>query len=243
MVWTGDVDLNDGKLQLSYSNYRKRIQMVSSMNRLQSARNVFPQIISQLNEDFEFLQKGKSLLKKIEHISHVRFCALGLDSKTTELEKMKEKEKSAKLINDLNWDIQELHHLFKECQWAIARATELQTICTSNSQDNHAISSDLLVFTKRLETFVRGIVRKQREPASHAMVFMIRPESRAKKPYALPVQLLPNRGLKDCMMRQLTNQLKLEMKYQNMEVVGMINFSKCTLSYSCNCIFLTRSCN
>ena len=34
-------------------------------------------------------------MSKIEHISHVRFCAVGLDSKTTELEKMKEKEKSA----------------------------------------------------------------------------------------------------------------------------------------------------
>lgn len=122
------------------------------------------------------------------------------------------------------WDIQEFHHLLKECQWAIARATELQVIRTSDSrQDELSFSSELLLFAERLETFVRGLVRKQREPASHAMVLMISPDGRVKKPYALPVQLLPYRSLKDCSMRLLSNQLKLEMKNHNMEVVGMIN--------------------
>ena len=73
----------------------------------------------------------------------------------------------------------------------------------------------------RVEAVIRGVVRKQRQPASHAMVFMISPEDRSRKPYALPVQLLPYRGLKDSTVRDLANKLKMEMKSRDMEVVGM----------------------
>ena len=41
----------------------------------------------------------------------------------------------------------------------------------------------------RTDSIVRGVVRKQREPASHVMVFMVSPEDRVRKPYAVPVQI------------------------------------------------------
>ena len=70
----------------------------------------------------------------------------------------------------------------------------------------------------RVEAVIRGVVRKQRQPASHAMVFMISPEDRSRKPYALPVQLLPYRGIKDSAVRDLANK---EMKSRDMEDFGM----------------------
>lgn len=61
LQWSGDVDLNDGTLQIKYSNYRERLRIISVMRCIQSARTFFPRVISQLNEDFKFLQKGKTL--------------------------------------------------------------------------------------------------------------------------------------------------------------------------------------
>ena len=126
------------------------------------------------------------------------------------------------MVTELEWDVREYHFLLKECQWAVETVADVDlTITSLQGQDSQRTQSKLAEIRCRIESLVRGIVRKQRQAASHAMVFMVSPETRRRKPYALPVQLLPYRGLKDSMMRHLTNKLKMEMKSRNMEVVGM----------------------
>ena len=65
---------------------------------------------------------------------------------------------------------------------------------------------------KDLVTFIKGVTRHQRTAATHILVFMISNEERRKKPYAVPVQCLPYKGLSDLKVRELSNKLIVEMK-------------------------------
>ena len=61
----------------------------------------------------------------------------------------------------------------------------------------------------------------QRTAATHVFVFMLSTESRSRKPYSLPVQCLPIRGLRDRTVSDLLNKIILCMKERNMNVAGM----------------------
>lgn len=226
MEWSGDVDLNDKVVQERYRKYRSRLEMILELGRssLQNARTTLQALASSLLEDLNFLQISEiSYPKNKMRLSCGMFTAL--EKKQNQLDKGKKNEQSAsKSVTDLVWDIQELEFLLKECHWAVAKAIELDSLYSSRSEQRQ--TTMVSEFIKRVTSIVRGVTRKQREPASHVMVFMISPQSRVRKPYALPVQMLPYRGLKDSTMRDLTNQLKEEMHKRNMEVVGMISFDR-----------------
>ena len=69
-------------------------------------------------------------------------------------------------------------------------------------------------------TFVKDVARHQRTAATHVLVFMISSEERNKKPYALPIQCLPYKGLSDNKMRELANLIITEMVKRKMKVAG-----------------------
>ena len=59
----------------------------------------------------------------------------------------------------------------------------------------------LTTIRQRVVTFIRGITCHKRTAATHVLVFMVSPEERNRKPYALPVQCIPyTRG---CQMPRL----------------------------------------
>ena len=60
---------------------------------------------------------------------------------------------------------------------------------------------------------------------------MISPESRDKKPYALPVQCLPYVGMSEDMIRALANALIGEMTTRGMKVVGEVYQHSLTSCY------------
>ena len=68
--------------------------------------------------------------------------------------------------------------------------------------------------------FIEGCTRMRRIAATHLLVFMISPESRNKKPYALPVQCIPYVGLSEDTIRGLANRLISEMTTRGMRVAG-----------------------
>ena len=140
-----------------------------------------------------------------------------LDSKTSELAKLRRKESSStNVIGEAQWDAEEYKYLLTECQWALAAVKELDTLnLVGTGTSCQRLQLKFKDFKMRVEAVIRGLVRKQRQPASHAMVFI--PQDRSRKPYALPVQLLPYRGLKDSTVRDLANKLKMEMKSRDME--------------------------
>ena len=54
----------------------------------------------------------------------------------------------------------------------------------------------------------------------HLMVFMVADESRNRKPYALPVQVMPFKGMKDSKLRKLFEDLRKVKVGVGMTVVG-----------------------
>lgn len=55
----------------------------------------------------------------------------------------------------------------------------------------------LTTLQKRLTLMTKALSRHKRTAATHVFVFMISTEDRAKKPYSLPVQCMPYKGLSD----------------------------------------------
>jgi len=73
---------------------------------------------------------------------------------------------------------------------------------------------------KKLRSFIKGITRHQRTAATHILVFMISQETRRTKPYAIPVQCVPYKGLSDLKVRELSNRIIEEMTKRKMKVAG-----------------------
>ena len=62
LQWSGDVDLNDGKLQEQYGAYRRRLELVSSVG-LRCRTNTPKELLDvskELEEDLDFIHTGKS---------------------------------------------------------------------------------------------------------------------------------------------------------------------------------------
>lgn len=61
LVWSGDVDLNDGKLQEAYKAYRERLDHVAQVQKKKPVDILsdLGKIARQLNEDVTFLHSGK----------------------------------------------------------------------------------------------------------------------------------------------------------------------------------------
>ena len=86
-------------------------------------------------------------------------------------------------------------------------------------EDN--IPKQLTSIRQSLISFIKGIIRHQRTAATHILVFMISCEERRTKPYALPVQCIPYKGLGDMKIRKLANNVIQEMVNRNMKVAGI----------------------
>ena len=73
------------------------------------------------------------------------------------------------------------------------------------------IRNDLTLFVKH----------HKHTTAAHLLVFMISSEERKKKPYAIPVQCLPYKGLSDANVREFANKIIHEMTRLSMKVAGV----------------------
>ena len=68
--------------------------------------------------------------------------------------------------------------------------------------------------------YLRNLFKKKRTAATHVLVLMLSDGKRSKKPYALPVCYAPCRTLKDQFVRDLTKDLKEEMRKWELRVKG-----------------------
>ena len=89
-----------------------------------------------------------------------------------------------------------------------------------NTGANHRLSQ----VKSLLQDIVKGFYRYRRTAATHVLVIMISTETRTKKPYALPIQCLPYRGLTDSEIRVLLNSVIKEMALLGMKVAGRHTF-------------------
>jgi len=96
----------------------------------------------------------------------------------------------------------------------------LRKIEGHNVQVEDNVPSQLSQLRQKLVCFIKSVTRHQRTPATHVLVFMISTEDRRRKPYALPVQCIPYKGLTDAKLRELANNVIAEMTKRKMRVAG-----------------------
>jgi len=71
-----------------------------------------------------------------------------------------------------------------------------------------------------MTSLVKGVTHHHRTAATHILVFMISHEEQWKRPYAIPVQCIPYKGLSDAKVRELANKVINEMTNRGMKVAG-----------------------
>ena len=78
----------------------------------------------------------------------------------------------------------------------------------------------LSIFKDQSVAFLKKAVKYKRTPATHALVVMISPEERNKKPCALPVQCLAYESLPDKAVLSIANKVIGEMAKRGIKVAG-----------------------
>ena len=137
-------------------------------------------------------------------------------------EKLQSSRQSKKELITLAWKVKELtelnqngRKLHSDINLLINKIEQCRHL---QVQDN--IPQQLMLNRQKLVSFIKGVTRHQRTPATHILVFMISTEDRRRKPYALPVQCMPYKGLSDLKVRDLANEVIHEMVKRKMKVAG-----------------------
>ncbi|XP_065917202.1 uncharacterized protein [Dysidea avara] len=204
LEWSGDVDLGDGFLQDKYSNYKERLKAAEKVGLCDE--NVVQDLSGTLNaisKDLEFLQA--ELIKFNNDYS----------------EKLQGGMQREKDLIVLAWKVKELTELNEN-----GRELHRSAGCLLRKIEGHDVElednvpSQLNKLRQKLVNFIKGVTRHQRTPATHVLVFMISTEDQRRRPYALPVQCIPYKGLTDAKIRELANKLIVEMSKRKMNVAG-----------------------
>ena len=70
-------------------------------------------------------------------------------------------------------------------------------------------------------TYLRNVFIKKRQPgATHVLPFLLSDERGNKKPYALPVQYVPYKSIRDQFVRDMTDNIKRQMTAMDLKPVG-----------------------
>ena len=99
---------------------------------------------------------------------------------------------------NLAWDLKDLEELHEEERVLLAELSVLQDLLGSEECINDTnLPRRPTTLRKRLTAMTKALSRHKRAAATHVFVFMIGTEDRMKKPYSIPVQCIPYKGLSD----------------------------------------------
>lgn len=139
-----------------------------------------------------------------------RYCFIGSDILPLYLELSKanaaysEKQQagrsSEKTLMALAWKVKELSDLNDSGRELLRRLVALADLLDLQQQsvwERENVPRRLATVRDNLSSFVKRVTRHRRTAATHLLVFMISSEERNRKPFALPVQCLPYKGLSD----------------------------------------------
>ena len=124
----------------------------------------------------------------------------------------------------LAWKVKEISELdemsrkcYRDIKEVLEKIDQDQDECLWQAEN---IPRQLTSIRQSPTSFIKGITRHQQTAATHVLVFMISCEERKTKPYAIPVQCIPYKGLGDMKVHQLANNIIQEMVSRNMKVAG-----------------------
>lgn len=243
LQWSGDVDLNDGTLQAQYSAYLERLAHVEGITveqqNLEIVIEQLHRLSNELSDDLDFIDSGKyTYCTCMLHVLVLYvYLILLTDLRRTDRvysEKQRSGKSGEKMLVILAWKLKELTDLNEE-------GRQLNMIISSLIEKLHGDQCDVVqdniprqvsTLRERMYSFIRRLTRHKRTAATHILVFMISPEDRRRKPYAIPVQCIPYRSLTDAKARELASMVIHEMIKRNMKVAGR-NVHVCSTMYIC----------
>ena len=230
--WSGDVDLDDGKLEQEYAAYQDWLKSIENLKLLHPPDDtkVFYQLTEirkKIQDGLVFLYSGTLALNIVSiDVVNSLYINLFLTALQKAQANYEEKQTSSRIpektLFKLAWEVNELGSLIQEGRRLVVEldvlAKKVQDGELNRNEEN--IARQLTSVRKDLVAFVQTLSKHQRNPATHIFVFMISPENRKSRPYALPVQCLPISSLKDSQVRNLANKIIKEMSKRNMKVAG-----------------------
>ena len=123
----------------------------------------------------------------------------------------------------LAWNVKDLGDLNEHGRKIINESDEIKQKMHDSTYDKvvNNFAKKLSSFRESAKEFVKRVTKYKRISATHILVVMISPEERSSKPYALPIQCIPYKSLKDSEVRQIANRIVKEMVSRKMKVAGI----------------------
>ena len=210
-VWNGDVDLLDGKLENLRREYEGRIsgcRTVTTSNDIsrEDLVSALGNLVDALDEDVKFLDDG---LHEAVKTFRVKF-----NNPSTSVETLK----------GHNWDIVEFQTLLEQASVFKQKIEDL--IGNLNPMQQLPVAPNWRLWVKESPgylQYLRNLFKKKRTCATHVIVFMVADEQRNSKPYAIPIQYVPYKGIRDQKVRDLTKEIKVQMTNAHLKVVGKLH--------------------
>lgn len=127
----------------------------------------------------------------------------------------------------LSWDVEELKALNEEGRKLRVEISSLVDICTPRNFQPMNVPRKLTSIRQRLCELIKRVTKFKRNAATHVFVFMISSELRDRKPFAIPIQCIPYKGLGEENIRTLTRAVITEMVAHGMKISGIIPAAMC----------------
>ena len=206
-IWNGDVDMVDGKVAALHKEYMHRKALMNdAIDKL--LQNVV-KMVDLLKEDIVFLAAG---LEEAEREYRKKF-----DSPST----------PQQILMSLCWERVEFNTLLQQAQCFLATMVNLADRLKQNQPQTREVAKCTRSLKEDKYKYLRNLYAKKRQPAAtHVLVFLLSEERRNRKPYALPVQYIPYKSIKDQHVRDYVNKIKEAMVSAGMKPVGKYHFPR-----------------
>ena len=205
-LWNGDIDLGDGKLKELRQEYDNRRMLCKAKD---------------LKEDKAFLES--KLRQQIDNLAvDIKFLSDGLVAAEAEYQrKFNSPNTFEGLLKTLCWERVEFNTLLQQSQCFKEKYQDMLDCLALQEPRIKDVVTAFRNIEKDSCTYLRSIFVKKRQPAAtHILLFLISDERRNKKPFAIPVQYVPYKSIRDQFVRDLTNNIKAEMMKMGLKPVG-----------------------
>ena len=131
---------------------------------------------------------------------------------------------SQELLNSLCWKRVEFNMLLQQAQCFIEKYETMKAcLCQQAPREKEVVTAlqnvehDALMYLRNL------FVQKRQPGVTHVLLFLVSDERRNKEPYALPVQYIPYKSIKDQYVRDMTDAIKPKMMKMDLKPVGKLD--------------------
>lgn len=130
--------------------------------------------------------------------------------------------KRGKEMLSLAWDVRELDDLNEKGRFIVRQCSVLKDELLDPNYDPIASNLARRLTELREESllFIKRVMKYKRVAATHILIIMISPEERKSKPYALTVQCIAYKSIRDSEIRIICNNVVKEMTSKGMKVAG-----------------------